>query len=76
MKKQHDIIVKRTSAGELHFKIQVDFLEKYDIEFTGESVILNEIGDAYLMVDAYTNGVWIPKKVINEEVVKKPPLEN
>lgn len=76
MKKQHDIIVKRTPAGELHFKIPVDFLETYDIEFNNESIILNEIKDAYLLVDAYTNGVWIPKKVISEEVLEAPRLKN
>ena len=76
MKKQHDLIVKRTPAGELLFKIPVDFLETYDIEFNNESIILNEMEDAYLLIDAYTNGVWIPKKVISEEVLEAPRLEN
>lgn len=76
MKKQHDIIVKRTNLSELHFKIPVDFLETYGIEFNRETIILNEIKDSYLLVDAYTNGVWIPKKVIIEEVLETPQLEN
>lgn len=63
------VLIEKTAEYELRFKIKMDFLEENNIEFKNVSKILNEIDDEYLMLDAYLQGVWIPKSMIEPEKV-------
>ncbi|MFP4655347.1 MAG: hypothetical protein ACLFMM_06710 [Methanohalobium sp.] len=40
------------------------------IDLGNESTILNEVDDAYLLLDFYTNEVWISKEIIVDELKK------
>lgn len=63
------VVIERTPQYEFLFKIPKNYLENKEIELNNVSIILNEIDKEYLMLDAYQQGVWISKKVIELEKV-------
>lgn len=62
------VVVENTSARERHLKIPRKYLDYKGIELGPESIILNEVKDAYLLLDTNTNGVWIPKEIVIDEL--------
>jgi hypothetical protein len=65
------ITAKKLSAQKLYFfKIPKWYLDKRNIVFRPISLILDEINDSYLMKDAFDNKVWIPKKMIQSELIE------
>ncbi|MFP4654961.1 MAG: hypothetical protein ACLFMM_04705 [Methanohalobium sp.] len=63
------VVIERTPEYEFQFKIPSDYLENRGIELKEVSIVLNEIEDEYLMLDAYYQGVWIPKEIIEPEKI-------
>ena len=63
------VVIERTPEYEFRFKIPYDYLENNGIELKEVSIVLNEIEDEYLMLDAYYQGVWIPKEIVEPEKI-------
>ena len=62
------VIVENTTTRERHLKIPRKYLDYKGIELGPESTILNEVRDAYLLLDSNINGVWIPKEIVIDEL--------
>ena len=61
------ILVKNKHEQKFYLKIPYWYLEENELEFKPESIILNELGNEYLVIDAYNMGVWIPKEITQLE---------
>jgi hypothetical protein len=61
------ILIKNEPTQKVYLKIPVWYLENNELEFKSESIILNELIDEYLLIDAYNKGVWIPKNIVQLE---------
>lgn len=70
IQKHAKILVKNKHEQKLYLKIPVRYLEENELEFNPESIILNELDNEYLLIDAYNKGVWIPKEITRLEITE------
>jgi hypothetical protein len=75
-KHNYKILIENTPEYDVYVKIPHRYIEKNNLEFKNATTILNEIGGDYLMLDAYYQGVWVPKNIIQFEKVKTYSLTN
>ena len=69
--KYKKILIEKSLEYEIYFYIPHEHLEKNAIKFGNRSYILNELKDEYLMLDAYSQGVWIPKDIVGCTKIEK-----
>ena len=60
-------IYAKKSNCSIAFKIPKNYFMEKKIWLDKKVHLLNETSDYYLMIDKYSNNVWIPKEVIVEE---------
>ncbi|MFP4655573.1 MAG: hypothetical protein ACLFMM_07890 [Methanohalobium sp.] len=57
------ILVKHEHKQKHYLTIPAWYLEENELEFNSETIILNELENEYLLIDASNNGVWVPKEM-------------